>query len=81
MTVNLGEIFQNQLLDSDWLKNKLSEIEVRFAPNIPKEDEGEKVILPQWLPDLKGIYSLMVIIMLRYPTSLAKHVFRKFQGS
>ena len=82
VTVTLAEVFQNHLIDSDWLKDHLAEIEIRFAHNYIKlddDDQPDPISLPDWLPDLGGLYSLMVVIMLRYPTSLAKHVLKKFK--
>ena len=42
------------------------------------EDDICEISHPDWLPDLRGLYSFLLIIILRYPMSLARHVLQKF---
>ena len=79
-TVTLADVFQNHLVDSDWLKDHLADIEIRLPYHGRESDDvpSEPMTLPDWLPDLDSLYSLIIVIMMRYPASLAKHVLRKF---
>ena len=58
-------------------QDHLADIEVVLSISSIVTDE--LLVLPSWLPSLNDLYSLMVIIMLRYPTSLAQHVMSKYK--
>jgi len=75
-TVTLADIFQSHLVGSDWLKDHLGDIEIRLPYYLFNPTSA--MTLPDWLPNIEGLYSLIIVIMMRYPTSLAKHVLGKF---
>ncbi|CAG5111618.1 Oidioi.mRNA.OKI2018_I69.chr2.g5904.t1.cds [Oikopleura dioica] len=80
VSVTLADVFKEKIsveMNSKWLNSSLEEIEVRY---VHEDFNPELFPLPEWLPDLKNLYTFLLATLARYPMTLCRHVMKKFES-
>ncbi|CAG5111395.1 Oidioi.mRNA.OKI2018_I69.chr2.g5709.t3.cds [Oikopleura dioica] len=80
MDLTLADVFERNIsveMNSTWLESSLRNIRIRYVHN---EFNPDAYPLPEWLPNLNGLYTFLLVTLARFPMTLCKHVLEKFES-
>ena len=78
--VTLADVFERNIaveMNSTWLESSLRNIRIRY---VHSEFHPDAYPLPEWLPNLTGLYTFLLVTLARFPMTLCKHVLEKFES-